>query len=136
MSKNTVGVVEVKLPVSEFVDRYLISVLKLNKFAQAGKSNTQELQSWIDGHYDDYEQIISSSNKVRQASLELAQVHSELWDLEDLVRSPEAEQLDYFAKIAKQIFALNTQRHKLKHAIDTELPSLAFGPRLYDKGIE
>ena len=136
MSKDIVSVVEVKLPISEFVDRYLISVLKLNKFTESGKSNTQELQAWIKGHNDDYQKIIASSQKVKQASDALAIVHGKLWNLEDLVRSPEAKQLDYFAKIAKQIFALNTDRHKLKHAIDQELPSLAFGPRLYDKGIE
>ena len=136
MSKDTVGVVKVKLPISEFVDRYLISVLKLNKFTEAGKLNTQELQAWINGHDDDYQRIISSSEKVKQASDDLAIVHQKLWDLEDLVRSPGAEELDYFAKIAKQIFSLNTDRHKLKHAIDQELPSLAFGPRLYDKGVE
>ena len=136
MSKDIVSVVEVKLPISEFVDRYLISVLKLNKFIESGKSNTQELQAWINGHNDDYQKIIASSQKVQQASDDLAIVHEKLWSLEDLVRSPEAEQLDYFAKVAKQIFALNTDRHKLKHAIDQELPSLAFGPRLYDKGIE
>ncbi len=136
MNESRVDVVQVKLPVSEFVDRYLISVLKLNKFTEAGKSNTQALQQWIAGHDDDYQKIINSSDKVKQASDELSDVHSKLWDLEDLVRSPEAENTDYFAKIAKQIFALNTQRHKLKHAIDQELPSLAFGPRLYDKGIE
>lgn len=134
MSNNKIGVVEVKLPMSEFVDRYLISVLKLNKFNEAGKSNTGELQSWIRGHNQDYESIISSSNKVKLASQKLADVHAKLWDLEDLVRSPQAEEPDYFAKVAKQIFDLNTDRHKLKHAIDIELPSLSFGPRLYDKG--
>ena len=134
MSKNKTGVVKVNLPVSEFVDRYLISVLKLNKFIDAGKSDTVELQSWISGHDEDYQSIIDTSEKVRQASQELAVVHSKLWDLEDLVRSPEAKEQGYFAKIAKQIFDLNTDRHKLKHAIDLELPSLSFGPRLYDKG--
>ena len=136
MSKDAAGVVQVKLPISEFVDRYLISVLKLNKFIESGKSNTQELQAWIKEHNNDYQKIIASSQKVKEASDDLAIVHEKLWSLEDLVRSPEAKQLDYFAKVAKQIFALNTDRHKLKHAIDQELPSLAFGPRLYDKGIE
>lgn len=136
MSNKTVGVVEVKLPVSEFVDRYLISVLKLNKFNQSHKSNTKELQMWIDGHLDDYQSIVESSENVKLACSKLANVHAQLWDLEDLVRSPQADEQNYFAKIAKQIFSLNTQRHKLKHAIDVELPSLAFGPRLYDKGCE
>ena len=134
MSNSKIGVVEVKLPVSEFVDRYLISVLKLNKFNEAGKSNMVELQSWINGHNQDYELIISSSDKVKQASKKLADVHAKLWDLEDLVRSPQAKEPIYFSKIAKQIFDLNTDRHKLKHVIDIELPSLSFGPRLYDKG--
>ncbi len=136
MSSNSTGIIQVKLPVSEFVDRYLISVLKLNKFTEAGKSNMGELQSWIDSHEQGYESIMASSEKARLASIELSEVHSKLWDLEDLVRSPEAEDPAYFAKIAKQIFALNTDRHKLKHAIDAELPSLSFGPRLYDKGVE
>ena len=134
MNANESSVVEVSLPVSEFIDRYLISALKLEKFIQAGKSNLSGLKAWIDKHQGDFERIMSHSAKVRQATEALSQVHSKLWDLEDLVRSPDAEEPGYFAQTARQIFALNTDRHKLKHAIDIELPSLSFGPRLYDKG--
>lgn len=131
---NKPGIVEVKLPVSEFVDRYLISELKMDKFAQAGKSNTEELKAWIDSHTDDYKRIVDSSDKVKSAATSLGEVHAKLWNLEDLVRSPEAKDEHYFARTAKRIFDLNTDRHKLKHAIDTELPSMSFGPRLYNKG--
>ena len=134
MNADESSVVEVSLPVSEFVDRYLISALKLEKFIQAGKSNLSELQTWIDKHQGDFERILSHSAEIRQTTEALSEVHSKLWDLEDLVRSPDAEELHFFAQTAKQIFALNTDRHKLKHAIDIELPSLSFGPRLYDKG--
>ena len=136
MKQKSLGEVTLALPVSEFVDRFLISVLKLNKFKQAGKTDTGQLQKWIDHHQDDYTNIINYSDEVRLASDDLAQVHAKLWDLEDLVRSPEASDLEYFAKTARKIFSLNTERHKLKHAIDIELPSLSFGPRLYDKGSE
>lgn len=136
MNQKSLGEVTLALPVSEFVDRFLISVLKLNKFRQAGKSDTRQLEKWIDHHQADYTNIIRYSDKVSQASDALARVHERLWELEDLVRSPEAAELEYFARIAKKIFSLNTERHKLKHTIDIELPSMSFGPRLYDKGVE
>ena len=136
MNKNLHGEITLALPVSEFLDRYLISVLKLKKFKQAGKTNTEQLQKWIDHHHPDYLKIIAFSDQVSQTSEKLAVVHEKLWDLEDLVRSPEADQIEYFAETARQIFSLNTDRHKLKHAIDLELPSLSFGPRLYDKAVE
>ena len=136
MNRKSLGEVTLALPVSEFLDRYLISHLKLNKFKQAGKTDTEQLQKWIDHHQRDYTNIIDFSENVRQASDELAKVHEQLWDLEDLVRSPKATELEYFAKTARKIFSLNTDRHKLKHKIDIELPSLSFGPRLYDKGVE
>ena len=136
MNDRSLGEVTLSLPVSEFVDRFLISILKLKKFTEAGKLNTEELQKWINHHQHEYTTIINFSEKVSQASEDLAQVHAQLWDLEDLVRSPAAAELEYFAATAKQIFALNTDRHKLKHTIDIELPSLSFGPRLYDKAVE
>ena len=136
MNEKPLGEVTLALPVSEFVDRFLISALKLNKFKQAGNSNTEQLQKWIDNHQEDYTNIINFSEEIRQASAQLAKVHAQLWDLEDLVRSPEASELEFFAKTARKIFSLNTDRHKLKHTIDIQLPSLSFGPRLYDKGVE
>lgn len=136
MNKTPVGEVTLSLPSSEFVDRYLISILKLSKFKQAGKSSTAHLENWIDKHQDAYMKIINHSDKVEDACAQLTKVHSQLWDLEDLVRSPEASEMAFFAKTAKKIFSLNTERHKLKHTIDTELPALSFGPRLYDKGVE
>ena len=136
MNNHSLGEVTLALPVSEFVDRFLISVLKLNKFKQAGKSNTEQLQKWIDFHQADYTKIINFSEKVSKANDDLAKVHAQLWELEDLVRSPAASELEFFAETAREIFSLNTDRHKLKHAIDIELPSFSFGPRLYDKAAE
>ncbi len=136
MIEKSLGEVTLALPVSEFLDRFLISTLKLEKFKQAGRTNTAQLQKWIDHHQNEYTNIVNFSEKVRRASAQLALVHAELWDLEDLVRSPAASEIEFFAKTAKKIFSLNTDRHKLKHEIDTELPSLAFGPRLYDRGVE
>ena len=136
MVKKSVGIVSVKLPASEFVDRFLISVLKLRKFTESGNKNHHQLQFWINDHQDHYNTIIDSSEQIQSASEELAKVHSKLWDLEDIVRSPEADAPDFFAQTAKQIFKLNSDRHKLKYIIDTHLPSMTFGPRLYDKGCD
>ena len=104
MNEKSLGEVTLALPVSEFVDRFLISALKLDKFKRAGSSNTEQLQKWIEHHQDAFTNILNFSKEVRLASDQLAKVHAQLWGLEDLVRSPEATEIEFFCANSQKDF--------------------------------
>lgn len=124
--------VSVTLPLAEFVDRFLICVLKNEKLSASLSTWESPVVAWLREHETDFLRIVRSSPEISQAAEELRKVHAQLWLLEDEVRKePPLPERD-FATAARRIFALNSERHGLKARIDKLAGAFSFGERIYE----
>jgi hypothetical protein len=70
------------------------------------------------------QKLVARSDLIKR----LEESHTILWDLEDQVRSAPGADL---AALARQIFAMNDERHTIKSAIDQALPTRCAAGRIY-----
>jgi len=99
---------EVKTPVSEILDR--LSIMRLKK----EKRNTKDFDELIQNYEDVTAKVFNTG--VATAFEHLITINSQLWELEDTVRSKISVQ--QFYDVAKQIFHLNEVRASVKGNIE------------------
>lgn len=123
----------VTLSPAEFVDRFLICSLKADKLRTAERARDSQVNDWLQRHEGEFLTIVAASPEIWRAAEGLRILHAQLWLLEDEVRKPTLADFEFIAA-ARQIFALNTERHGLKADIDRLLGKFSFGDRVYGGG--
>ena len=123
--------IPVKLPPSEFVDRYLVCALRVRKLTIGNPSVAEHAKAWLVAHEFSFEQLRANFAGINAAVCELTDIHEELWLLEDRVRATAPPERPYFQDLAREIFRLNDLRHALKLQIDKSCGAAATGLRFY-----
>lgn len=132
MTSNGLRRASAWLPAAEFIDRYLACRTKAARLSIALNDPTNQLAVWMTDHLPAFEALVSSHPAIQPVVDELFELHGRMWDLEVDVRAPEVGER-VFAALARQIFALNSQRHILRDRLDTLTGSATFGVRTYDE---
>lgn len=123
--------INVSLPPSEFVDRFLVFRIRVRKLKNKKPAVAKHANKWVATHRAIFKQIIAVIDNDSMTVKELAAIHEELWLLEDRVRAPSRENNSQFQNDARLIFQLNDRRHQLKLRIDEACGVALTGIRIY-----
>ena len=123
--------ISVKLPPSEFVDRYLVCALRVRKLSIGNPSVAEHARAWLVAHEVSFEQLRANFAGINAAICELTDIHEELWLLEDRARATAPPKRSNFQDVAREIIRLNDLRHALKLQIDESCGAAVTGLRFY-----